>query len=122
MPKRTSPTFTIGCFYSNSSRVPLSPTTCPQVKAPWIKTFFYCGDDTYIIPGVDHVTLGGSRTFGATSLHTDEHESRAIWERCTRYVPSLKRAEVSEPRWHAEQTPRHGVVSRKGVTRVRQLA
>ena len=65
-----------------------------QVKAPWIKTFFYCGEDTYIIPGVDYVTLGGSRTFGATSLSTDEYESKAIWERCTRYVPSLKRAEV----------------------------
>ena len=66
-----------------------------QVKAPWIKTFFYAEDDTYVIPGVDYVTLGGSRMFGSHKLDLDEHESKAIWDRCTRLVPSLKRAEVS---------------------------
>ncbi|XP_043229827.1 D-aspartate oxidase-like [Amphibalanus amphitrite] len=67
-----------------------------KVKAPWIKTFLYCGEDTYVIPGVDHVTLGGSRRFAATSLDIDKYESKAIWERCTRYVPSLRRAQIVE--------------------------
>ena len=66
-----------------------------QVKAPWIKTFFYAEDDAYVIPGVDHVTLGGCRLFGSNRLELDEHMSKAIWDRCTRLVPSLKRAEVS---------------------------
>ena len=70
--------------------------SCHQVKAPWIKTFFYGEDDAYLIPGVDHVTVGGSRMFGSNKLAVDEHESKAIWDRCTRFVPSLKRAEVGK--------------------------
>ena len=31
-----------------------------QVKAPWVKMFFYGDYDTYIIPGIDFVTLGGN--------------------------------------------------------------
>ena len=64
-----------------------------QVKAPWIKTFFFGEDETYIIPGVDHVTLGGSKSF-SSDTQVDEEEAKAIWDRCVKMVPSLKRAQV----------------------------
>ncbi|KAF0309163.1 D-aspartate oxidase [Amphibalanus amphitrite] len=64
-----------------------------QVKAPWIKTYYFGEDETYIIPGVNHVTLGGSRTLSANT-QVDEEESKAIWERCIKMVPSLKGAEI----------------------------
>jgi len=65
-----------------------------KVKAPWIKTFFYAEDDTYVIPGVDYVTLGGTRQFGSVRTAVDEHDAAGIWERCLALVPSLKRAEI----------------------------
>ena len=67
-----------------------------QVRAPWIKTFFFGEDETYIIPGVNHVTLGGSRTL-SSNMTVDEQESEDIWERCVKMVPSLERAEVRRP-------------------------
>ncbi|KAF0303919.1 D-aspartate oxidase [Amphibalanus amphitrite] len=56
-----------------------------QVKAPWIKTYYFGEDETYIIPGVNHVTLGGSRTLSANT-QVDEEESKAIWERCVKMI------------------------------------
>lgn len=65
------------------------------MKAPWVKTFFYGDDCTYIIPGVDHVTLGLTSQFDDYSLEPRVHDFKGIWERCCAMVPSLKRAEVS---------------------------
>lgn len=65
-----------------------------QVKAPWIKTFFYNDFDTYIIPGVDSVTLGGCRQYESWDLNVNKYDSLSIKERCEALVPSLKGAEV----------------------------
>lgn len=66
-----------------------------QVRAPWIKEFIFTDQDAYIIPGLEHVTLGGTRQFANSKLAVDEFDSRAIWEKCNRLVPSLKDAKVS---------------------------
>lgn len=60
-----------------------------QVSAPWIKNFFYADYDTYVIPGLDGVTLGGCRNYDGYDTNLSRHDSAAIWERCTRLVPSL---------------------------------
>lgn len=66
-----------------------------QVKAPWIKTFFYGELDTYVIPGFHGmVTLGGSRSFDSENIRLCPYESVAIRERCETLVPSLKDAEL----------------------------
>lgn len=66
-----------------------------QVKAPWIKTFFYGELDTYIIPGFHGmVTLGGSRGFDSENMKLCPYESAAIRERCETFVPSVKDAEL----------------------------
>lgn len=66
-----------------------------QVRAPWIKTFFYGELDTYIIPGFNGmVTLGGSRNFDSENIKLCPYESAAIRERCETLVPSLKDAEL----------------------------
>lgn len=66
-----------------------------QVRAPWIKTFFYGELDTYVIPGFDGmVTLGGSRSFDSENIRLCPYESAAIRERCETLVPSLKDAEL----------------------------
>lgn len=69
--------------------------TSVQVKAPWIKTFFYGEVDTYVIPGFHGVvTLGGSRSFDSENTKLCPYESEAIRERCKTLVPSLKNAEI----------------------------
>ncbi|KAK6645559.1 hypothetical protein RUM43_001836 [Polyplax serrata] len=60
-----------------------------KVSAPWIKNFFYADYDTYVIPGLDGVTLGGCRNYDGYDTNLSRHDSAAIWERCTRLVPSL---------------------------------
>ncbi|XP_014679777.1 PREDICTED: D-aspartate oxidase-like [Priapulus caudatus] len=69
-----------------------------RVKAPWLKHGVYGsfhGDcDTYIIPCRECVVVGGVRQQGRTDLSVDKVDSKAIWERCTAMVPSLKHAEV----------------------------
>ncbi|ERL86561.1 hypothetical protein D910_03968 [Dendroctonus ponderosae] len=65
-----------------------------KVKAPWIKTFFYGDLDTYIIPGVDSVTLGGCRQYESWDLKVNDFDSMNIQQRCEALVPSLKGAEL----------------------------
>ena len=64
------------------------------MKAPWVKMFFYGDYDTYIIPGIDYVTLGGCRQFDSFKEDLDKHDSASIWERCTELLPNLKSAEI----------------------------
>lgn len=71
-----------------------SRTVSLQVKAPWIKTFFYGDLDTYIIPGVDSVTLGGCRQFESWDLNINDFDSMSIQQRCEALVPSLNGAEL----------------------------
>lgn len=65
-----------------------------KVKAPWIKNFYYVDYDMYILPGLEAVTLGGTRNFDSYNAKVDKHDSTAIWERCVQAVPSIKDAEV----------------------------
>lgn len=66
-----------------------------KVKAPWLKTAFYGDYDTYIIPGLDGVaTLGGVRQYDSYSLEVCKHDAAAIYERCCKLLPALKKAEI----------------------------
>jgi hypothetical protein len=56
--------------------------------------FFYGDYDTYIIPGIEYVTLGGCRQFDSFKEEVDKYDSASIWERCTELLPNLKSAEV----------------------------
>lgn len=64
------------------------------MKAPWVKMFFYGDYDTYIIPGIDYVTLGGCRQYDSFKQEVDKYDSASIWERCVELLPNLKSAEV----------------------------
>ncbi|XP_076323411.1 D-aspartate oxidase-like isoform X2 [Tachypleus tridentatus] len=64
-----------------------------KVSAPWIKHFYYA-DDTYIIPGFNYVTLGGTKELGNWKTELSSHDRQSIWERCTRLVPSLEKSKV----------------------------
>ncbi|XP_028146929.1 D-aspartate oxidase [Diabrotica virgifera virgifera] len=63
-----------------------------KVNAPWVKMFFYAESDTYIIPGFNHVTLGGTRQYDSYNSEVDKYDGMSIRERCERLVPSLKPA------------------------------
>ncbi|KAL1506312.1 hypothetical protein ABEB36_005700 [Hypothenemus hampei] len=65
-----------------------------KVRAPWIKTFFYGDFDTYIIPGVDSVTLGGCRHYDSWDLNVNNYDSNKIKEQCESLLPSLRGAEI----------------------------
>ncbi|XP_051155898.1 D-aspartate oxidase [Leptopilina boulardi] len=66
-----------------------------KVKAPWIKTFFYGENDTYIIPGFNGVcTLGGIRSFESVNREVCSYDAAAIRERCFKLLPSLSKAQV----------------------------
>ncbi|XP_054710005.1 D-aspartate oxidase-like [Uloborus diversus] len=64
-----------------------------KVKAPWIKHFYY-GDEVYVIPGVEYVTLGGIKDFGSWNMNVNTYQKQFIWDKCTELIPSLKKAEV----------------------------
>ncbi|KAA0196881.1 hypothetical protein HAZT_HAZT002198 [Hyalella azteca] len=66
-----------------------------KVKAPWITEGFYSDYDTYILPGPEYVTLGGCRQFDSYNTEIDVHDSKSIWERCLRLMPSLRDAQVT---------------------------
>lgn len=65
-----------------------------KVKAPWIKHFYY-GDDVYVIPGVDYVTLGGIKDYGSWNMKVNTYQKQFIWDKCLELVPSLKKAEIA---------------------------
>jgi len=77
-------------------------TKCPsilqkwfvQVKAPWLRTFFYGDLDTYIIPGMDSVTLGGCRQYESWDVQINKFDSMRIKEQCEGLLPGLKNCEV----------------------------
>lgn len=66
-----------------------------KVEAPWLKHFIRDGDGkTYIFPGIDSVTIGGTRQVGDWRLEADEDDSRGILQRCIKLEPSLTKARV----------------------------
>ncbi|XP_076338371.1 D-aspartate oxidase-like [Tachypleus tridentatus] len=64
-----------------------------KVSAPWIKHFYFA-EHTYVIPGTDYVTLGGTKELGNWKTDLSCYDRRSIWERCIRLVPSLEKAEI----------------------------
>jgi glycine/D-amino acid oxidase-like deaminating enzyme len=56
--------------------------------------FFYHDFDTYVIPGMDLVTLGGTRQLDSWNENVDPNDAKGIWDRCTGLVPSLAGATV----------------------------
>lgn len=65
-----------------------------KVHAPWVKHFIRDGDgSTYVYPGIDSVTLGGTREKGSWSLSPDPGTTKDIFDRCRSLEPSLQRAQ-----------------------------
>lgn len=66
-----------------------------NVEAPWLKHFIRDGDGkTYIYPGVNSVTIGGTRQEQDWRLQVDKRDTSSILERCGRLEPSLAHAKV----------------------------
>ncbi|KAM3930369.1 D-aspartate oxidase [Leptodactylus fuscus] len=66
-----------------------------EVNAPWIKHFIRDGDgNTYIYPGISHVTLGGTRQKDDWSCLPNAQASKGILDRCCQLEPSLHDASV----------------------------
>nr|XP_053637781.1 D-aspartate oxidase-like isoform X1 [Cherax quadricarinatus] len=65
-----------------------------QVKAPWVENFFMTDNFTYVIPGINHVTLGTTNQLNSSKQEIDEYDSMNIWGKCTSLVPSLQKAQV----------------------------
>ena len=70
-------------------------STFHQIKAPWINKGIYVDYQTYIIPGTDLVTLGGTRDYSNYNDRVNESDANAIMERCVEIEPSIRNAEVS---------------------------
>ena len=66
-----------------------------KFHAPWVKNFIRDGDGhTYIYPGVNSVTLGGTRQAGDWRLDVDTGDREGILERCFRMDPALHGGQV----------------------------
>lgn len=66
-----------------------------EVRAPWLKHFIRDGDgSTYIYPGQNEVTLGGTREKDVWSLIPDAQTSKSILRRCSNLEPSLHNVSV----------------------------
>ena len=65
-----------------------------KVKAPWMQHFLFDGTDTYIIPGIDHVSLGGFRQANDFNTQISAKDSLDIRKRCLELAPSLAAATV----------------------------
>lgn len=66
-----------------------------KVHAPWIHHFTRDGDGkTYVYPGIDSVTIGGTRQEQDWRLQLDERDTAGILDRCRRLEPSLEGATV----------------------------
>lgn len=64
-----------------------------RVKAPWIKTALYA-DDTYVIPGQKHVTVGGTRQYNDWMTDVEPNDTARIWSRAVQTFPCLAEAEI----------------------------
>ncbi|TSO25156.1 D-aspartate oxidase [Bagarius yarrelli] len=66
-----------------------------KVYGPWLKHFIREAETTtYIYPGIDYVTLGGTQQVNDWRLEVDEDDSKDIMQRCSTFVPSLSTAQV----------------------------
>ena len=61
------------------------------MEAPWLKHFVYAMEqDTYILPGMDNVTVGGTLQKNDFDLEHRAEDSKVVWEKACELVPSLK--------------------------------
>lgn len=66
-----------------------------KVHAPWIQHFTRISDGkTYIYPGIESVTIGGTRQEHDWRLQLDDRDTEGILQRCTKLEPSLSNAKV----------------------------
>ncbi|KAK2843496.1 hypothetical protein Q7C36_011711 [Tachysurus vachellii] len=66
-----------------------------KVHAPWVKNFIrVLGENTYIYPGIDYVTLGGTQQVNDWRLEVDKDNSKDIMKSCSELIPSLRTAQV----------------------------
>ncbi|XP_006006107.1 D-aspartate oxidase [Latimeria chalumnae] len=64
-----------------------------KVHAPWLKHFIRDGNGlAYIYPGIDSVSLGGTRQQNNWSLSVDPADSKDIFDKCYALEPSLKKS------------------------------
>ncbi|CAG9467222.1 unnamed protein product [Pedinophyceae sp. YPF-701] len=63
-----------------------------RVQAPQVKHVWFHDEETYIIPQVDSVVLGGSRQVGDWEEGNREEDVRAIREKCEALLPVLRGA------------------------------
>ncbi|XP_053566830.1 D-aspartate oxidase isoform X2 [Bombina bombina] len=62
-----------------------------QVSAPWLTHFIRDGDgSTYIYPGINSTTLGGTRDKDDWRMSPDGQTSKQILDRCCAIEPSLQ--------------------------------
>ncbi|CAH1800031.1 unnamed protein product [Owenia fusiformis] len=65
-----------------------------RVKAPWVKHFYYDTQNVvYVIPGVDNVTLGGTKLVGDEDKVVRVETRDEILQNCCTLVPSLAKAD-----------------------------
>ncbi|XP_072546465.1 D-aspartate oxidase-like [Salminus brasiliensis] len=68
-----------------------------KLRATWLKNFIRDGDGkTYIYPGIDYVTIGGTRQKDDWRLELDKGDSEDMMKQCSQLEPSLQKAEVLE--------------------------
>ncbi|ELU06258.1 hypothetical protein CAPTEDRAFT_19157 [Capitella teleta] len=67
-----------------------------KVLAPWIKHSLHVGDAAkiYIIPGIEYITVGGTRQENDTDTKVREEDAKIIWENACKVMPSLKKAKI----------------------------
>uniref|UniRef100_A0A8C5Q9X0 D-aspartate oxidase n=1 Tax=Leptobrachium leishanense TaxID=445787 RepID=A0A8C5Q9X0_9ANUR len=66
-----------------------------KVHAPWLKHFIRDGDgNTYIYPGINDTTLGGTRHKNDWSLLPDPNVNKEILDQCSKLEPSLQGVSV----------------------------
>ncbi|XP_017555411.1 D-aspartate oxidase-like [Pygocentrus nattereri] len=68
-----------------------------KLHATWLKNFIRDGDGkTYVYPGINYVTIGGTRQKDDWRLELDKGDSEMMMEHCSQLEPSLKKAQVLE--------------------------
>lgn len=92
-----------------------------KVHAPWIQHFIRDGDGgkTYIYPGLDSVTIGGTRQEHDWRLELDEQDTVGIMERCKKLEPSLENAKVLR-KWVGLRPGRKNPRLEKDVLKVKE--
>ncbi|KAH3850333.1 D-aspartate oxidase-like isoform X2 [Dreissena polymorpha] len=68
-----------------------------RAEASWVRHFVICvGKDhlAYVLPSMNYVVLGGTRQVGDWDTRVRAVDRDHIWGICTKYMPSLKSAEV----------------------------